>query len=180
MTQRHDELKDIKKAEAHDANRDPITGEPGSHPVGTTLGAAAAGVAGTIVGAGLGGPLGAAIGAGLGVAAGAAVGHNAAESANPTYVEVEPSLQADFPTRPYATGRVYGDYEQAYMFGANERRNWPQQAGWDDATEATLRDRWEQNQTTPALTWAQAREAVRDAWHAVERRLPGDFDRDGR
>ena len=31
--------------EDRDANRDPLTGEPGSHPVGTGLGAAAGGMA---------------------------------------------------------------------------------------------------------------------------------------
>jgi hypothetical protein len=30
------------------------------------------------------------------------------------------------------------------------------------------------------LTWENAKDAVRDAWHRTERALPGDADRDGR
>lgn len=174
---KHD-IDEAKKAEADAANRDPITGTPGSHPVGTTVGAAVAGAAGTIVGAGLAGPLGAVVGATLGAAAGAAVGHNAAESANPTYVEVEPALQADFPNRTYATGRVYDDYREAYMFGVNERHHWPHPAAWDAQTEATLRDRWAQTDTRTKLSWEQAREPVRDAWLAVDQRGVTDLERD--
>ena len=175
---KHDHLEDAKKAEADAANRDPITGEPGSHPVGTTVGATLAGAAGTIVGAGLGGPLGAVVGASLGVAAGAAMGHNAAEAANPTYVEVEPRLQSEFATRPYANGRVYDDYREAYMFGANERHHWPAPATWDAATEATLADRWAQTDTRRSLRWDEARDAVRDAWTATDQRGLSDLERD--
>ena len=40
----------------HDTNRDPISGEPGAHPVGTGIGAAGAGTIGTVVGGVIGGP----------------------------------------------------------------------------------------------------------------------------
>lgn len=174
---KHD-IDELKKAEADAANRDPITGTPGSHPVGTTVGAAVAGAAGTIVGAGLAGPVGAVVGASLGAAAGAAVGHNAAESANPTYVEVEPALQSEFVHRPYATGRVYDDYREAYMFGVNERHHWTGPAVWDDQTEATLAARWAQTDTRRNLSWDEARDAVRDAWLAVDQRSVSDVERD--
>lgn len=165
-----------------DANRDPITGEPGSHPVGTTLGAAAAGTAGAVVGAGIAGPLGAAVGAAIGAATGGALGHHAAETANPTYVEVEPELVARFEERDYANGRVYEDYRDAYAFGASERARLARDPmHWDDRLEGDLRTRWdEQNRTKVGLKWEEAKHAVRDAWHAAERRLPGDADRDGR
>src|SRR5204863_3392131 len=42
-----------------DANRDPITGEPGSHPVGTAVGGAGGAATGAAVGGALGGPVGA-------------------------------------------------------------------------------------------------------------------------
>ena len=66
-----------------DANRDPISGAPGSHPVGTGLGAAAGGAAAGVAGAAIAGaatgaamtgpaaPVGAAIGAVIGAGAGA-------------------------------------------------------------------------------------------------------------
>jgi hypothetical protein len=30
------------------------------------------------------------------------------------------------------------------------------------------------------MQWDNAKGAVRDAWHRVERAIPGDFDKDGR
>jgi hypothetical protein len=30
------------------------------------------------------------------------------------------------------------------------------------------------------MNWDRAKLAARDAWHRVERKLPGDFDKDGR
>ena len=44
-----------------DENRDPITGEPGSHPLGTGLGSAGGAAAGAAIGA-IGGPIGMAVG----------------------------------------------------------------------------------------------------------------------
>lgn len=67
-----------------DANRDPITGEPGSHPVGTGIGAAAGGAAaGAAVGT-VAGPVGTGIGAAIGAVAGGLGGKAAAEHFNPT------------------------------------------------------------------------------------------------
>src|SRR5215213_11818884 len=72
--------------ESHDENRDPITGAPGSHPVGTGVGAAGGGAAGAAVGAAIGAgmsgpaaPVGAAIGAVVGAVAGGLAGKGAAE-----------------------------------------------------------------------------------------------------
>ena len=33
---------------------------------------------------------------------------------------------------------------------------------------------------TATRSWQEAKEAVKDAWHRVEHRLPGDADNDGR
>ena len=30
------------------------------------------------------------------------------------------------------------------------------------------------------MTWAKAKDATRDAWHRIERAIPGDADKDGR
>ena len=48
-----------------DSNPDPITGEPGAHPVGTGLGAAGGAIAGAAIGT-IGGPVGMAAGAVIG------------------------------------------------------------------------------------------------------------------
>ena len=45
---------DERRTNDPDANPDPITGAPGSHPIGTGVGAAAAGLAGAKIGAAVG------------------------------------------------------------------------------------------------------------------------------
>ena len=67
---------------AIDSNPDPITGEPGSHPVGTGLGAGGGAVAEPLLGDGRTYP--AAAGAIIGAVAGGLAGKGAAESMNPT------------------------------------------------------------------------------------------------
>src|SRR5476651_2068900 len=68
---------DEKQAQ-QDANRDPLSGRAGAHPVGTGVGAAAGGIAAAIAtGAAMGtfaGPAGTAVGAAAGAAAGAVAG----------------------------------------------------------------------------------------------------------
>jgi uncharacterized protein (TIGR02271 family) len=81
-----------KRGKNKDANRDPISGEPGSHPVGTGVGAVAGGAAGAAAGAATGaavgtagaGPIGTGIGAAVGAIVGGMAGHGAAEGLNPT------------------------------------------------------------------------------------------------
>lgn len=72
------------KKKTDNANRDPITCEPGSHPVGTGAGALAGGAAGAAIGA-AGGPVGAGIGAAAGAVVGGLGGHAAGEKFNPTH-----------------------------------------------------------------------------------------------
>ncbi|MCW2950753.1 MAG: hypothetical protein JWN41_1766, partial [Thermoleophilia bacterium] len=66
------------------ANRDPITGAVGAHPVGTGVGALAGGAAtGAAVGT-VAGPVGTAIGAAVGAVAGGLAGKGVAEEMDPT------------------------------------------------------------------------------------------------
>ena len=46
--------------------------------------------------------------------------------------------------------------------------------------EPELRAGWEKSEWSEELSWEKAKDAVRDAWHRVERAVPGDADRDGR
>lgn len=152
-----------------DANRDPMTKEEGSHPVGTGLGAAGAGTAGMLVGTGLAGPIGGVVGAALGATVGGALGHYAAEAANPTYVAVEPHLREQFPARPYATGHRYEDFEDAYVFGIAERTRLG--GPWSPEHEDQLRSRW--NERPPRegfakMDWDHASPAIRDGWNASD------------
>src|SRR5258706_12776529 len=72
------------KIDKREANRDPITGEPGAHPIGTGLGAAAGAVAaGAAAGTGAG-PVGTLIGAAAGAGLGGLAGKGAGEVFDPT------------------------------------------------------------------------------------------------
>src|SRR5688572_30279764 len=73
-----------KRDKATDANRDPITKEPGAHPLGTGAGAASGAAAGAAIGTAVGGPVGTLIGGAAGAVAGGLAGKGAAEAVNPT------------------------------------------------------------------------------------------------
>jgi outer membrane lipoprotein SlyB len=71
------------KQKGTDANRDPITGTPGAHPVGTGVGAAGGAATGAAIGA-VAGPVGAAVGLVAGAVAGGLAGKGVAEKIDPT------------------------------------------------------------------------------------------------
>ena len=73
-------------AEERDMNRDPITDEPGAHPVGTGIGATGGAIAGATAGA-IGGPIGVAVGGVVGAVVGGLAGKAAGEAVNPTAEE---------------------------------------------------------------------------------------------
>jgi len=97
----------IEKEARDEANEDPITGEPASHPVGTGVGALGGAAAGAAVGVAVGGPVGAMIGAAVGGVAGGFAGKEVAESVNPT--EEEAHWRENFGNRPYAADRSYDE-----------------------------------------------------------------------
>src|SRR6185295_3784278 len=68
-------------------NRDPISGAPGAHPVGTGLGAAAGGMAAGAAAGTVAGPVGTVIGAAIGAVAGGLAGKGVAEMIDPTVEE---------------------------------------------------------------------------------------------
>jgi phage tail tape-measure protein len=90
-----------RKPKATDTNRDPITDEPGAHPVGVGIGAAAGGAA---AGAALGaaaGPVGTVAGAVVGGVAGGLAGKGIAEEINPTAEDAY--WKEHYRDRPYIT-----------------------------------------------------------------------------
>ena len=160
-----------------DSNPDPITGAPGSHPVGTGLGAAAGGaVAGAAAGA-VGGPVGAVAGAAVGAVVGGLAGKGVAEGLNPT---LEDAYWRDNYTKEpyYVEGRTYDDYAPAYRTGYEARTRYAGRS-WSDVESDVERDYYA-NRGNGRLEWQDARDATRAAWHRVERTLPGDADMDGR
>jgi hypothetical protein len=158
--------------ESQKANRDPITGAPGAHPVGTGLGAAAGGAAAGAAAGAFGGPVGAVAGAVVGGIAGGLAGKAIAEQIDPT---VEDAYWRDnYLTRPYAeTGMHYGEYQPAYRYGWESALLYPQRSF--EETEAELGRNWEARRGSSKLSWDKARHAARDAWNrAFHRRAnPG-------
>jgi hypothetical protein len=99
-----------------DANRDPITHEPGSHPVGTGIGSAGLGAAATVVGGLIGGPPGAVVGMVVGAVVGGLAGKGIAESVNPT--AEDEYWRHNYSSRPYVQPeRTYEDYQPAFQTG---------------------------------------------------------------
>jgi hypothetical protein len=146
-----------------DANRDPITGAPGSHPVGTGVGAAGAGAAGAAIGS-VAGPVGTAVGAIVGAVAGGLAGKGVAESVNPT--AEDEYWRNNYKTRPYVmSGTSYDEYAPAYRYGW-ESRNHHAGKRFEDV-ESDLRSGWESTKGKTKLEWDRARSAVRDAWDRV-------------
>jgi hypothetical protein len=85
----------------------------------------------------------------------------------------------NFAGRPYyEQGMVYEDYEPAYRYASEYRGRYPGRS-FDDV-EAEMGSGWERFKGKSRLNWEKAKLAARDAWHRVERAIPGDFDRDGR
>lgn len=162
---------------AKDQNRDPITGAPGSHPVGTGVGATGGGVTGAAIGTAVGGPVGAVIGAAVGAIAGAYAGKGVAEMIDPTAEDAY--WRDNYSSRPYVDANSsYDDYAPAYRYGWESRGN---QVGRSfDEAENDLSAGWDKVKGNSRLGWDRAKHAAKDSWHKVERALPGDADGDGR
>jgi len=150
-----------------DANRDPITGEPGSHPVGVGVGGAAGGLAAGAVAGTVFGPIGTLIGAAAGAVIGAAAGKGVAE-------RIDPTGEADYwreaaPERDYYVGEYdfQRDYAGVYQAGAVARGEFPEQS-WAD-TERRLQADWESQKGDSRLDWERARPAAQDAWERADR-----------
>ncbi|MDB4914336.1 MAG: hypothetical protein JWM95_1980 [Gemmatimonadetes bacterium] len=149
------------------ANRDPISGAPGAHPVGTGAGAAGAGAAGAAVGGMVGGPVGAVVGAAVGAVAGGLAGKGAAERVNPT---LEDSYWRDnYASRPYARADAsYDTYQPAYRYGWESRERYAGKK-WDEV-ENDMSAGWDKVKGTSRLAWNDAKNATRDAWDRVDSR----------
>jgi hypothetical protein len=160
-----------------DANPDPITGEPGAHPVGVGLGAAGGGAAAGALAGAAAGPVGAAVGAVVGAVAGGYAGKGIAESIDPTAEDAY--WREHHVSRPYyEKGTSYEDYQPAYRYGWESRA---QHSGRTfDEAEPDLQRGWEKVKANSRLGWEKAKGASRDAWDRIERTMPGDLDKDGR
>ncbi len=148
----------------NDANRDPLTNEPGSHPVGTGVGAAGGAVAGAAAGS-FGGPIGAAVGGVAGAVVGGLAGKAAAESVNPTAEDAY--WRESYQREPYyVSGRTYDEYRPAYELGWSSAGRYE---GDFAAVEPSLSRDWGAARGTSTLEWEQARPATQAAWERARR-----------
>jgi hypothetical protein len=160
-----------------DANRDPISGAPGAHPVGTGVGAVAGGVAaGAAIGT-VAGPIGTAVGAAAGAIAGGLAGKAVAENIDPTAEDAY--WRESYQRQPYyQSGMTYDDYAPAYRLGYESRGRYS--GGRFDDIESDLATDYQARRGTSRLSWEHAKQAARAAWDRIERAIPGDSDKDGR
>ncbi len=158
-------VKEMSKETRHDLNADIITGEPGSHPIGTAVGGVGGAVAGAAIGS-IAGPLGTLIGGAIGAIAGGGAGHASAEAIDPTHEEAywrAEYANADY----YKEGHDFDrDMHPAYAVGYANRARYPQDARFEDH-EADLQRSWEDVKGESDVPWDYARMASRDAWNRV-------------
>jgi phage tail tape-measure protein len=147
-----------------DENRDPISGEPGAHPLGTGIGAVAAGAAAGAAGGAVGGPVGLVAGTVIGAVAGGLGGKAIAESFDPTVEDAY--WRENYRDRPYAESSLdYDHYRPAYQYGW-EARSLYSDKSWEEI-ESALEESWARRRGSSSLDWKQARQASRDAWDRV-------------
>ncbi|HEX8312198.1 MAG TPA: hypothetical protein VF614_12820 [Chthoniobacteraceae bacterium] len=144
-----------------DTNPDPITGEPGSHPVGTGIGAAGGGASGAAIGS-VAGPVGTVIGAVVGAVAGGLAGKATAEAIDPSAEDAY--WRENHGKQPFGS-RSYDEYQPAYRtgymgFGKHQGRKF-------DEAETDLRSEYEASGSR--LGWDEARPAAHAAWSRLER-----------
>jgi len=149
-----------------DLNRDPITGTPGAHPLGTGAGAATGSVAGGVAGLAVGGPVGGVIGAAIGALAGGLAGKSAAESVNPTAEELfwkETYIREPY----YVAGKTFEYYAPGFRAG------WEGRVRHDgrtfEAAEPELMADYGLTRSELDPAWQDVRAAARAAWDRVDR-----------
>lgn len=148
-----------EEREDRDLNRDPITDEPGAHPIGTGIGAAGGAVAGA-AGGSIAGPIGAAVGGVVGAVVGGLAGKAAGEAVNPTAEEA--FWRENYDKEPYyESGRSFEDYSPAYRLGLNGRMQY--EDPWT-GVEPRLANEWDARRGTSSLDWDRARPASQAAW----------------
>jgi hypothetical protein len=165
-----DRDRDIDTADIRDrdANPDPITGEPGAHPVGAGVGAAVGGAVTGLAAGAAAGPIGAGVGAVVGGIAGGLAGKAIAEQVDPTVEEAY--WRDEYANRYYYDESVeYDKMAPAYRYGWESRARHHDKT-WDEA-EPHLAHDWSSQRGASSLEWNRARPATRDAWERVDKRV---------
>ena len=146
------------------------------HSIGEGTGAVAGAVSGAAIGSAAG-PVGTVVGAVVGGVAGAKAGGAIAEAVNPT--EYTSHFKNNYQTTSYYNrDRTWDDYSPAYDYGYKTYGKYQGQKF--EQVEDKLEREWNEARADSRLAWGEAKGAVRDGWHYIERAMPGDADRDGR
>lgn len=156
-----------KKVVANEAdlNRDPISGTPGAHPLGTGAGATSGAVAGGVAGMAVGGPVGGLVGVAIGAVAGGLAGKSAAESFNPTAEEI--FWKETYVREPYyVAGRGFEYYAPGFRAGW-EGRVLHDGRSFEEA-EPSLQSSYNLGKKELDPTWHEIRPAAHAAWNRVD------------
>jgi hypothetical protein len=156
-------------------NPDPITDQPGSHPIETGIGAAVAGAASGLAVGAVTGPVGAAVGAAVGAVAGGLAGKGVGEMIDPT--TEDNWLRDNFKSRPYVKeGDTFEKYHPAYQHGAVAESRYGDAKF--ESVESDVRSEWDKLGDTADYPWVDARAAVKDSYErsGVIRKQRGDSE----
>jgi uncharacterized protein YcfJ len=153
--------------ETYAKNLDPLTGEPGSHPVSTGAGAITGGLLGAAAGGLVGGPVGSLVGIGVGAFAGGLGGHKIADAIDET--DEENHWRREHSGQPYGPEADYELYHEAYRVGYRGAIKYPRDARYEDI-EADLAADYGAHGA--GLPWDKAHHATRAAWERARARLP--------
>lgn len=160
--------------EERDMNRDPITDEPGAHPIGTGVGATGGAVAGAAAGS-IAGPVGAAVGGVVGAVVGGLAGKAAGEAINPTAEEA--FWRDNYDKEPYyESGRTFDDYGPAYRLGLSGRQRY--EDPWT-SVEPRLASEWDSTRGNSTLNWDRASHASQAAWRRADEQVRGNLGSGG-
>jgi hypothetical protein len=185
-------------------NADPVSGESGSHPVGTVVGAAAGGAALAAVGS-LTGPFGTVVGAVVGAVVGGLTGKGFAEGLDPTVEEAhwrerhaeQPYASAAYEVYAVAYRVGYEGYREGQSFADREadlQREYesapaPGTMEYNLSTKPLHENQpaelptgrvpgsMEDNLSTKPLAWSQARLAARAAYERIAARAAAEAQR---
>lgn len=163
MIEKKQEL--VDKTDNPSRNPDPITGAPGSHPVGTGIGAASAGTVGAVIGGVVGGPIGGAVGAAIGGVVGGLAGKGVAEQVNPTVEDAY--WREHYASSAYVPkGSSYDLYQPAYRYGWESRSRYIGKKF--EEVEPELAKDWKKHPANSTIGWDRASFATRDAWNRID------------
>ena len=149
-----------------ETNPDPLTGEPGAHPVATGVGAATVGTVGLAASAMVAGPVGVAAAVVGGAIIGGYAGKAAGELIDPTAEDA--FWREQHPRQPYARpNHCHDDYYTAYRIGYVGYSLFRGDERTFEEAEADLCAAYEA--TGAQLPWEQACAATHAAWDRVHR-----------